>query len=221
MERVVIDSWEQLQERVQDLLERINADSMLALAAAANPILALEELGFDINPAARDEIETRFRFHPRTAVRIRQLQDEIFRHAERHFDLRSPEELSAILFDRLALTLPTHERSEPRRQAPTRRRTKSSTEKRSDEQIDEQKQSAPRPTIDLRPLIRLPGATEDPVDPLAAFAGAHPIIAPLLEYRRLDASRSRLAPRALYDDVRRGTRRVGVTHLVARLKEQS
>lgn len=217
MQRVVIETWEQLRERVQLILERINADPSLATAAAANPMLALEDIGFDIIPSAREAIEERFRFHPRVAVRVRQLKEEIYRHAGRHFDLSSAEELGAVLFDRLGIT-PGDE--PPSAQVPPalKRRAKAG-DKRPRDVAQEAKHDRPRLVIDVRPLTQLPGAPP-PADPLETLAGAHAIVEPLLEYRRLDASRPRLAPRDLYDEIRRGDRRLPVTRLVARLKAQ-
>jgi DNA polymerase I-like protein with 3'-5' exonuclease and polymerase domains len=221
MERVVIELWEQLRMQVQSILERINADSALAIAAAANPILALEELGFDIHPAALDDVEARFRFRPRTAVRVKQLRDEIYRHAGRRFDLNSANELATVLFDRLSITLPGYKTANTQLPVSTRgRRGKLSTDNPSHDEDSEGEKDQPRPDIDLRPLVRIPGSTEGPTDPLAVLAGAHPIIELLIEYRRLDASVPRLAPRLLYDDLRSGKRRVPIIRLVARLKGQ-
>ena len=60
----------QLQKQVAALLERINSDPQLALAAAVNPLLALEELGFRLAPAVRREIDRRSRYTRRQVVRL-------------------------------------------------------------------------------------------------------------------------------------------------------
>ncbi len=181
-----IDSWAQLQAQVDSILERLNADTGLALAAAVNPLYALEELGFQIAPHARADIEDRLRFRPRVAVRVRALREEIYRQAGRPFDLDSAEELGRILFDRLGIV--------PPRASPAR--------------------------LYLRPLVSEPGHRGPTPDPLDSLRGAHAIIEPLLEYRRLEASEPRLAPRTLYDDVRRGRRRLGVLRVRGRLKRR-
>ncbi len=210
MRRVSIESWEQLQEQVESILERLNADPALALAAAANPLYALEELGFQISPHVRPEIEDRLRFRPRAIARLRELRGDIYRHAGRPFDLDSGEELERVLFDRLGLVPPVAAAPAPqaRRAEPKYR------------ELAEETAYRPPPRLDLRPLVREPGRKEESRDPLESLRGAHPIVEPLLEYRRLEASEPRLAPRALYDDVRRGKRRLGVVRVRGRLKGQ-
>ena len=56
------------------------------------------------------------------------------------------------------------------------------------------------------------------VDPLERLRDKHPVMTPLLEYRRIDASEPRLAPRELYERVRSGDVKLPVTHAQARLK---
>ena len=50
MSRPSIDSWKEAQTVAPAVLERLNADPPLLMAAATNPLLALEELGYDIAP---------------------------------------------------------------------------------------------------------------------------------------------------------------------------
>lgn len=66
----------QLQEQVSTLLQRINSDRHLALAAAVNPLLALEELGYRLAPSVRHEIERRSRYTKRQLVRLNALRAE-------------------------------------------------------------------------------------------------------------------------------------------------
>ena len=63
-----IDTLEDLQYLGPELLKRINADQGLAVAAAANPILALSELGYELAPAVRQDLEERSRFSKRQIV---------------------------------------------------------------------------------------------------------------------------------------------------------
>lgn len=69
----------QLQEQITPLLERINSDSQLALAAASNPLLALEELGYRLAPPVRREIERRSRYTKRQLVRLDELHVQFAR----------------------------------------------------------------------------------------------------------------------------------------------
>ena len=46
-----IESWAQLRRAAPQILSQLNADDRLALAAAANPLLAIERLDYVISPA--------------------------------------------------------------------------------------------------------------------------------------------------------------------------
>jgi hypothetical protein len=202
MAATTIDSWDQLQKLAPALLERVNADQALALAAATNPIIALEELGYEIHPSARTEIEDRFRLGaPRTARR-RQLRGAIERAAGHPFNPDDPEELQRVLGKELGLKLPPGlgPRTAPR---------------------------AVQATTPGPPAVRQgppPQAAETRMagggDPLEALRGAHPVIEPLLEYRRLGAAAPQFAPRHVYEAVRQGKRSFGVTTITARLKAE-
>lgn len=56
------------------------------------------------------------------------------------------------------------------------------------------------------------------IDPLERLRGKHPVLEPLLAYRKLDASAPRLAPPELYERVRRGDVKLPVLHAKARLQ---
>jgi competence ComEA-like helix-hairpin-helix protein len=62
---------------------------------------------------------------------------------------------------------------------------------------------------------------EPVTDPLDVLRDQHAIMEPLLEYRRLEASTPRLAPRPLYEDVRRGRRTLGIVRVRGRLKDDT
>lgn len=65
-----------------------------------------------------------------------------------------------------------------------------------------------------------PSAFKQPVadDPLERLRGTHAVMAPLLEYRKLEASEPRLAPRELYERVRSGEVKLPVLRARARLQ---
>lgn len=86
MKREAISSWEDLQREASAILERLNADATLGLAAAANPLLALEELGYEIEASARPDIEARLRFGPRVAPRALELVDRMREEVGRPVD---------------------------------------------------------------------------------------------------------------------------------------
>lgn len=108
MQSKVIGTWKDAQAIVPAVLPRLNSDPALLLAAAANPILALQSLGYDIAPSFLEEFADRLRFGARGAVRIRQLREEIYAVAGGAFDLTSPRDVEHVLFDRLKLSRPPY-----------------------------------------------------------------------------------------------------------------
>lgn len=65
-----------------------------------------------------------------------------------------------------------------------------------------------------------PSVFKQPVfdDPLERLRGKHAVMVPLLEYRKLEASEPRLAPRELYERVRSGEVKLPVLRARARLQ---
>jgi hypothetical protein len=185
-----VRSWEDLRANVAVLLEAINGEPALARGAAANPVLALEELGYRIAPDARVAIEDRFRFSYRTAARLRALRRELVTIVKHEFDPDSADELATVLFEDLKLPAPVESR------AVQREKSRPSTE---------------RLPVQVRWSV-------EAADPLTVLRGKHPIIEPLLEYRQLEASAPRLAPPDFYREIREGRVKSPVTRLRGRLK---
>jgi hypothetical protein len=189
-----IESIRELRRLVPSIVERINADQALALRAAANPLLALDELGYRLAPSVRLEAERMVRFGKADREQLAVLEKEVFRLAGHVFELDDPKALADVLFIELQLSQPQKSAAEVRlhvwASAPT----------------------AP----DKRPRTAPVRRVFD--DPYAELAGKHPIVGPLLAYRQLDASQPPLAPRALYERIRRGEVRPPVVRLRARLK---
>lgn len=193
------DSFDELRRDVREILERINADEQLALAAAANPVLALQEIGYEISDEVERDLERRARFDRDERSRLAELEAEVFRHAGRPFDIGAADELETVLFEELRIP-------RPQRNPSAEQQGREHKEKR-----ERGPKAAPRvPNVGWGP--RVP-------DPLEELADAHPVMGPLLEYRALEARHPRFAPRPLYERVRRGE--AGVTlRLRARLKDQ-
>jgi hypothetical protein len=108
MSQHLISSWKEAQTVAPTVLERLNADPPLLMAAASNPILALEELGYNIAPSFREEFVDRVRFGTRGATLLRQLRKKIFSEVGVRFDLDSPTEIGRIIFDHLKLHRPAY-----------------------------------------------------------------------------------------------------------------
>lgn len=75
--RRTIRSWAELQAEAPAIVERANSDQQLAIAGAANPMLMLEELGYDFDERTRREIEARLRYGPKRQIRVRRTEEQI------------------------------------------------------------------------------------------------------------------------------------------------
>lgn len=191
-----IQSFEDARRQVGSILAEINANPALAIAAAANPLFALEDLGYEIASEARAEIEDHVRFGAAKAARLKHLRATIHKIAGRKFDLESAESLREVL---------------ERPEAPLAG-------------TGSQKHAA-KPKCEFPPafnLARSPQVKWAPQveDPLEQFRGKHRMVEALLEYRRIEASEPRLATRALYDEIRQGKRRTPLVSVRGVLKSQ-
>ncbi len=191
-----IETLEELQRLVPSIVKAVNADQQLATRALANPLLALEELGYRLSEDLRPVAERRARFSLDKAERLEALAADVYKLADQRFDIDSPKELAHVLFEKLKLP-----RIEPAAAEHAKRVSTAAVEA--------------LPTLPLAPpLFRRPALP----DPLEKLRGLHPVVAPLLEYRRLESSEPRLAPRELYERIRRGEVKLPVTRVRARLQ---
>lgn len=182
---VTVQSIEELRRKITQILHALNADPALLRAAAANPIFALEEIGYHVPQELHRELDRRVRFTAAERDRLAVLTRKMHEAAGATFDPDDAEQLDETLFARLELprlsdapvrvTLPE---SVPRTIAATH----------------------VRHPLDVR--YHLADASRDP---LHALADAHPIIAPLLEYRAIMARHAPFAPRELYERIRSDT----------------
>jgi hypothetical protein len=185
-----VSSWDELRQQVVPALKRLNGDPALALAAAANPLHALEEIGITVAPEARSEIEDRLRFRPGEARRLGTLRASAAKIAGRRFDLGSDEEVGRVLFEDLGLKRPRAAGAGERVQANLR-------------------------AVEAgRPLARAERL------PLETLVGQHEIVDILVEYRKIDDSEPRLATREVYDSVRQGKVKLPVTRVRGRFKDK-
>lgn len=175
-----IDSWAELRARAREIIERLNAERRLALAAAANPVLAVEHLGFVIEPEARCAITDRLRLGPEDGERLAGLREEVAGIAGRRVD---PDDATDVrrLLDEVGIS--------------------------------------PVGCPDTAPPRWRPGGAG--ADPLGELRDRHPVMGPLLEYRRLSARAPGFAPQRLFDAVLAGELGPKVTVVTGRLQRES
>lgn len=174
----------QLRKQLPAILEAINESGDVALRAALNPLLALDELGYRIDPELRPYIERRVRFEPGDAERLGELESQVHERVGRRFDIDEPEQVATVLFDELGL--------DPGGSPPAKRAAKAGGKAAS------RKPQAGKVTPATLKLVQrlepqLEPGGDPPTDPLVVLEDHHPVMRPLLEYRQVEAKRPRLA----------------------------
>jgi DNA polymerase I-like protein with 3'-5' exonuclease and polymerase domains len=97
----IVETLHQLQKHVPSIVKAVNAEPSLALAAAVNPLFAIEELGYKIPASLSRTVEHRIRFSVEQADRLEKLSAEIHREFHQQFDIESETELSRVLHKEL------------------------------------------------------------------------------------------------------------------------
>ncbi len=192
-----INSLRSLQRTMPRILKEVNADPALALAAAANPFLALEHLGYDIAPEARREIELRARFGPEKTDDFIALETALFEVIGSEFDLTDSEAVQATVYKLL--------------QPAQKSRSK-------EQKVRQQRVQQALDALRVSPLQGRIGKTA--VDPLTEFADLHPILPLLADYRRLERRHPRFASREQFASILSGERKTAITGLKFRLQER-
>ena len=182
-EKKKIQKFKDFHREVPDIVKEISKDQQLALRAAVNPLLAMEELGYELETKIQKEVERILRFSPKERKRLKDLETEIHKLAGRAIDLDSPKEIETVLFKEFKLNKP-----------------------KSMESLDQPDIIDRGATLSKHKGFRW-------IDPLRPLEKEHPIIAPLLEYRKLQVSRPGFAPRALYKKLKSGKIRFPITEI--------
>ena len=198
-----MDSLDALRRRVPSIVKQVNEDPALALRAAANPLLALADMGYRLTDRLAREVELRLRFTPKVIERLEHLRKQIAKLSEGPLDPDDPADLRRVLFERLQLP-PLPPRAQPIVVAQSA--------------VARTQSAPPRDELDF-PWIP-PGGVRHP-DLLTALRGAHPIVAPLIEYRAIQASQPRLATREAFERLGSGDAKLPKVRIRARLKREA
>lgn len=195
-----INSLRDLQLLMPRLLKETAGNDPLLLAALANPILALAELGYDVSPKAAREIEVRARFGAEEGAAYEQLEADLFAAAGAEFDPAEPEAVTAVLEKLLPV--------EKSKTAQAQKTALSRTQRK--QMLEAARQLPPGPA----------GYTPQR-DPLANFAEAHPIVPLLVRWRQLERRAPRFAPPETFQRVLTGELRLPITHVELNMQERS
>ena len=153
------------------------------MRALANPIFAFEELGYELDEAVRQKVEDLLRFRPAERKKLNGLRSKIDKASGGAIDPDSSVSIDQVLFKKLKL-----------------RRLK----KVSESGIPEPAMMAQARASDLNAKWE---------DTLKNLKGKHAVVEPLLEYRKLQASRAPLASREQYEQLRSGEVRLPVSSI--------
>lgn len=167
-----ISSLREIQLQVPRILENYADDQELAFIALANPLAALEKIGYTFSAAARLEIEDRIRFGKQDAEKISKIRESIYSAAGSKFNLDSPAELKKHFKTILSKPIPVVGKGKP------------TTKKISGTKMNS-----------ILKIVGQPAekAANEVLDPLGSYRKDHPAIGALVEYRKIDASQARLA----------------------------
>lgn len=177
-----ISSLRELQRMMPRLLKETAGNDRLLLAAAANPILALNQLGYEVMPEAAREIELRARFGEEEGAVYEALEEGIRALAGDAFDPEDRHVAQQVL-----------ERLLPRQDAAKgkgKKRTEAMNGGRRKQILEAAKPLA----------LRRVGETAVK-DPLAPFAESHPVIPLLLRWREMERRAPRFAPADLFQRI--------------------
>jgi hypothetical protein len=169
-----INSLKELQLQIPAIFEKYGRDNNFTQIALANPIAALEKIGFQFTERAKDEIETYARFGKEGAKRIAELRAEINDTAGTSVNLNDPNQIVEIITS-------SGDRDVLKSSAKARKGSNAETS-----------------PVDKAALLK---ALENPPkkqgshwqDDLTGFSSIHPVLPLILLYRKLDAENPKFA----------------------------
>ena len=184
-----IKSFKDFHRLVPSMVKKFQQDENLALRAMAHPLLAIEELGYDLPEKVQKQVVRYLCFSPKERKRLKKLEGQITDLAGCEFDLDSPEALEAVLSRVL------------------KRKKALGVE------------SVPREYVLNAGIKRIHGQPVEWSDPLASLKGKHPLIKPMLEYRKLMFNKPRFCSKEQYEELKSGKRKLPISKLRIRFRE--
>ncbi|MBV4360644.1 DNA polymerase family A protein [Pinibacter aurantiacus] len=186
-----ISSVHDMQMLMPRLLEKYGNDTDLAYIALANPLAALEKLGYTITDEAKTELETYARFGKQEMERYNELKAKIFSLAGSTFNLQDDNETAAV-FEKLV----------EKNQKPAAK-----------------KESASLKISDL--ILSAPQFVKDKwTDKLEDAKDIHPAIPALLEFRKIENSVPRFADAATLEIIQQKKQSTPLTKIAFRLSRK-
>ncbi len=188
-----IENFKDFHRLIPEFVKEINKNQQLAIRAAVNPLLAFEELGYDLPPEVQKKVGRFIRFRTKDRKRLTELEAEIYKTAGCTFDLDSPKEVETVLFETLKMRKPKG--MEEMVTLNVIEKWMTIAKKKKKKKVEKG-------------------------DPLEGLKEKHAIIAPLLSYRKIQAGSSGFAPRSLYEELKAGKKKFPISKMRVRFPEQ-
>jgi hypothetical protein len=171
----------ELQAEIPAIIKEHGNNNDIARAALVNPILALEMSGYELSDELKHELDYHIRFGAEKKKELLRLEKEVHKAAGKSFDLRDDKALKKIIHPLIA--------------------------KKGNVELKKQVQYS----FSLR--TGKAGATfkKEQSDPYEAYRDAHPAMAPLLAYRKIESSVAPLGSEKLFKRVLKGDTGEAVT----------
>jgi hypothetical protein len=199
-----INSLRELQKLVPRLLKETAGNESLLLAAAANPLLALEQLGYQVTPTAAREIELRARFGSEGATVYEETEAALYAAAGTTFDAGDPDAVSRVLETLL------EERYEGKEEPAPKAAQRSLTPARRRKLLE----------VARTPPAGPPGYAPRS-EPLAEFSDAHPIIPLLIRWRQMEHQSPPFASQQMFERILAGELELPITAVEFKLQPRA
>lgn len=185
--RMELHSEADLRTHALSILRRVNSSERGGLLFLLNPVLALEDAGFDLNASMRRHLLRGLRYGAKVKARIRELEAEVHQVAGRAVNVRSSAELRRLLFTDLKLSPP-----KPAGGKATPAPARASPAAPSQAGWDPEAEAEPSSTERL---------TEKHLE---ALRDTHPLVPKIIELRGILAGGWRFVDRSTYERVKAG-----------------
>ena len=200
-ELITIKSHSALRKLLPKLLEQQDERQDLALATLANPILAIEALGYAFAPEIRLHMERLARFGEQKTRDLERLETRLREELGADLDLADGAAVAKAVLARLPAAQTSEQQTSKTSKAEQQRPSHGTgTDDRPDDGLDRAKLAAALAEMPQRRF----DAFKRPKDPLAAFKGAAPVIDDLIAYREIENSRARLATPEIFQKILSG-----------------
>jgi DNA polymerase I-like protein with 3'-5' exonuclease and polymerase domains len=184
-----IETFKEFHRLVPGIIRKILTNADLAIRALANPLLALEELGYELSETVQYEIERYLRYSTTNQKTLDDLEREITKLVGHSVDLRSEAEVAKTLFMELKLKKPASKvQIIPSIDVRTEGRKKISNPSHTQK-------------------ISFEGLTND-----------HPVVGLVIKYNTIANAVPPFASRELYDELKSGKKRLPISKVTIRLK---